>query len=232
MVFTEVWGTRAPGGPNGRAPALVVPAMPSLFVRVYDRPPRAMPEFFTKDNRPIRVAKIVTAKDDRWSVRRVDLDIKSGVIVVRFPGIHTPTATYTIDPAFTPRTRSVELLPTGMTLWVDSDAVAFRIDGQPFSSLHFNDGRVHVETDRRQRIVALYSNGTEEVIYDDVPRDRSAVPTPEAIQREETERRAEAKQHAEDSRRIQWFMLGAALLLSLAAMGRIVLRRAADSDGP
>ena len=75
-----------------------------------------------------------------------------------------------IDPTFVPRTRSVELLPAGMTLWVDSDAIAFRIEGHPFSRYQLNDGRVHVQPGTKQRVMALHSDGSEEVIYDGVPQ--------------------------------------------------------------
>ena len=150
-----------------------------------------MPRFSTLDGRPIAFKNVVAIQDDYWNLKRVDLDIDQGVIVVRYPGNDTPVATYSIDPSFTPRTRSVEVLPAGITLWIDSDAVAFRVEGQVFSPEHFNNGRVRVVTGRKQHVVALYPNGTEEVIYDDVPTDSlepAEAPKVDRIERAPTSR--------------------------------------------
>jgi hypothetical protein len=176
--FTQVIATR-PNYSTSAAPAKqVVPAHPSFFVHVGEGPgPSGMPQFTTADGTPIRIAKVVAIPtDDGWNLQRVDLDIDHGVIIVGFnerENDYRPT--YTIDPTFVPRTRSVELLPAGMTLWVDSDAIAFRIEGQPFSPQQFNDGSVHVEPGKKQRVIALHSNGSEEVIYDGVPVGQDAL---------------------------------------------------------
>lgn len=177
--FTEVWGTRAEHGSRDESPELHVPARPSFFVHVGKGPkdlgPTGMPLFLTPDGTPIRIARIVPIQRGNWNLQRVDLDIDHGVVVVRFAGREEDyRPTYTVDPAFVPRTRTVELLPTGMTLSVDSDAVAFRVDrGSPWP-VSFNDGQVHL-SGKKQRVVALYPNGTEEVIYDGVPVAQSKI---------------------------------------------------------
>lgn len=168
-----VWGrAREVRGGDGTSP-LVVPSSPSFFVHLGTSGPHEIPLFSTGDGARIPIAKVVDIGTEYWNLKRVDLPINAGTVVVRYAGFDQVVATYTVDPAFVPRTRSVELLPSGMTLWIDSDAVGFRVNNDPLSPMRLNDGRVHVETGVKQHVVALYPNGSEEVIYDDVPVDRT-----------------------------------------------------------
>lgn len=194
--LTMVQGSRNVLGTYDEPSKPIVPSRPSFFVHLGSDGPQGMPRFSTLDGRPIRVTKVTRIQDELWNLQRIELDIDQGGIVVRYPGNDTPVATYSIDPSFTPRTRSVEVLPAGITLWIDSDAVAFRVEGQVFLPEHFNNGRVHVVTGRKQRVVALYPNGTEEVIYDDVPTDRLKPAEPPKIDRVERAPSSRSSRHA------------------------------------
>lgn len=168
LDITEVFGVRpAPANRDNHSLA-IIPARPSLFVHLGSDGPTGMPSFSTADGTPIRILKVATIQDDDWNLKRVDLDISDGTVVVRLAGNNTPVATFVVDPGFVPRTRSVELRPTGMTLWLDSDAVWFVVDGN-VQPAQINDGRVHFDAGRKHRVVALYANGSEEVIYDGIP---------------------------------------------------------------
>lgn len=189
--LTMVRGARSVLGTYDEPSKAIVPSRPSFFVHLGSEGPKGMPRFSTRDGTPIAIKKVVPIQHEYWNLQRVDLDIDQGAIVVRLPGNDTPVATYSIDPSFAPRTRSVEVLPAGITLWIDSDAVAFRVEGKIFMPEQFNDGRVRVVTGRKQRVVALYPNGTEEVIYDDVPTDRlkpAEAPKVDRVERAPTSR--------------------------------------------
>jgi hypothetical protein len=68
-----------------------------------------------------------------------------------------------------PRTRRVEVRPTG-TLRIDSDAVEFAVYGRGTEEVVLNDGTLRLELGIQQRVIALYSNGVAEEIYDEIPR--------------------------------------------------------------
>lgn len=165
--FTTVYG--APGEFDDE-PRTIVPAYPSLFVVLGADGPQDMPVFSTGDGAHIAIRHVTSLSTYPHSIVRVDLDVFDGEIMVRLPGDDRPIASYVIDPTFRPRTRSVSARPTGMALSVSSDAVAFRILGRGRNTVQFNDGHVFVEAGKQQRVLALYPNGTEEVIYDGVPR--------------------------------------------------------------
>jgi hypothetical protein len=174
LDITEIRGARSVAFGYDEIPNPIVPSHPSLFVHVGSDGPSEMPLFATPDGQPIRIANVtsIQSSDHGWNLKRIDLDIETGEIVVRYPGKAIPVARYTVDPSFTPKTRTVEVRPAGITLWIDSDAVVFRVDDRNIYPDQFNNARVYVSTGRRQRITALYPNGTEEVIYDGVPTDR------------------------------------------------------------
>lgn len=143
----------------------VLPAYPSVFVHLGDDE-RRLPSFSKPDGTPIAIRGVVEISS---SLQRVDLDIGEGEIVVRLDHGDIPVASFTIDPMFRPRTRSVEVRPTG-TLRVDSDAVAFHVFAPGRDEVVFNEGRIFLELDTQQRVIALYSDGSEAVIFDGVPR--------------------------------------------------------------
>jgi len=148
----------------------VVPAHPSLFVHVGSDGP-GMPRFTTARGVPIDVALVTQLQGGEWlSLYRVDLDIDEGTIQVWLGDADEPVRRYLVNPRFEPRTRSVEIRPSGGSLWVDSDAVAFRVENGPVTRIWLSDGP-HIPLDEgvRQRVVALYSNGTESTIFDGVP---------------------------------------------------------------
>lgn len=150
-------------------PRTVVPAYPSLFVHFGHDGRRMVPTFSTPDGTSIAIRDMVEISKSPNELMRFDLDIVEGEVFVRFREDELPVAHYTVDPLYRPRTRSVTLRPTG-TLSVDSDAVELEIYGRGTYAVVPNGGTADLELGKQQRVIALYSNGTTEEIYDDVPR--------------------------------------------------------------
>jgi hypothetical protein len=151
-------------------PHTVVPAYPSLFLHPGEDGPHRVPEFSRPDGTPIAIRRIVQVSTSPYALARIDLDIGDGEIVVRLAHDERPVATFVVDPMYRPRTRKVEVRPTG-TLRIDSDAVEFAVYGRGIEQVVANDGTLRLELGTQQRVIALYGNGVAEEIYDDIPRE-------------------------------------------------------------
>jgi hypothetical protein len=147
--------------------AVALPPQPRLFVfrRFNDT---VLPAFHTPSGETIHAR--VTACD-RFVV--VDLDIDSGTVIVDDVARGGDTKTFIVRRGLPAATRYVKLVVDGYgaRLEHDSDAVAFRIDhADGTQSIQFN-GHLHLPAQwRGARVVALYADRTEEVIYGQRPR--------------------------------------------------------------
>lgn len=144
-------------------PNTIVPANPSMFIYADYGGSQELPVFSTATGTPIAIRGVTYIPTAPW-LKRVDLDIAEGQIIVRLPGRTTPLATYVVDPAFHPKTHLVDVKLN--VLRVDSDAVAFRDVHCDHNCIEFNDGLVSLDHERAQRILALYPDGSEAVIYE------------------------------------------------------------------
>jgi len=153
----------------------VVPPHPSLFVHLGSDGPQGMPRFTTSAGAPIDIWSVTELQSGPWmSLSRVDLAIDEGTIQVWLGDGEEPVQTYVIDPRFVPRTRSVAVRPSGGSLWVESDAVAFRFEVAGGNTIYVSDGpHVQVDEGKYQRVSALYANGREEIIFDGAPTARA-----------------------------------------------------------
>jgi len=147
--------------PDHKGP-VEIPPQPRLFVfrRFEDT---LLPAFRTPRGEPIQ-ARITPC--DRFVT--VDLDIDSGTVIVEDAARGGETEEFVIRPGLTAATRYVKLVVDGWgaRLEHDSDAVAFRVDhADGTQSIQFA-GHLHLPAEwRGARVVALYANRTEEVIY-------------------------------------------------------------------
>jgi hypothetical protein len=153
---------------RGASKMATVPPRPSFFVHIGRDSGPDMPLFTTLDGRAIPYAHVQTLSA-QWNLRRIDLGIEAGVILVRHPG-ESEASTYVIDPHFKPATRSTEVRGAYNTLVIDSDAVVLRLEHpNGRSDNFFNWGGFDLDPNAAFRVVAIYSNRTEEVIFDHRP---------------------------------------------------------------
>jgi hypothetical protein len=139
---------------------------------------RTSTTFWRPDGTAISVVMVTAlATAPEWNLARVELDAHDGDILVRLPGSDEVVGRYTIDSTFRPQTRSVEVLSAARTLWLDSDAVFF-LTGPDESYLVRNTGSIHIAAGQRHHIVALYANGSRELIYEGIPVAREAETKP------------------------------------------------------
>jgi hypothetical protein len=163
-------GVRLPQGqrPDGQFVwRAMLPPNPSLYVHVGHDSEAGFPTFIRPDGTPIATVVRDVVFDGEDGVR-VDLDAQDGIIVVRLPSPGSQRAVeivYVISAFVTPTTRSVELGREG-SLEIDSDAALFRIDhANGDSELISNWGRLWLSTSPGFRVVALYPDRREEMIY-------------------------------------------------------------------
>ena len=164
--FTTI--SASPSALDGE-PRTVVPAYPSLFLHPGEDHAHRVPELSRPDGTPIGIRGIVEVSTYPYALAHIDLDIGDGEIIVRLAHGELPVATFVVDPMYRPRTRNVEVRPTG-TLRIDSDAVEFAVYGRGTEQVVANDGTLRLELGKPQRVIALYSNGVAEEIYDGIPR--------------------------------------------------------------
>lgn len=139
--YTRVRGV--PGRPDREGASLLVPPFPSFFVHYGDDDEVT---FRTSDGLPIPFRQV-----ELYGLRnvvRVDLDVAEGAIIVETPDEQIQ---YTIDPAVRPRTRHVDD-SSSEELSIDSDAVAFRIDG-PTPSVELNDEKLYLNAAEPQKAI-------------------------------------------------------------------------------
>jgi hypothetical protein len=209
---TFVQGSGAHIGRGESKPA-TVPPRPSFFVHLGRDSGPEMPVFTALDGTVIPYAHVETL-DAQWNLLRVDLATEAGRILVRYPGASEPS-TYVVDPHFKPATRSTEVRGAYNTLVIDSDAVVLRLERvNGRCDTFFNWGGFDLDPNDAIRVVAVYSNRTEELIFDYRPPHREP-DNPRASS-------SEARQ-AESIRFL--------LLLSLLGALLLVTRRIADSRG-
>ncbi len=206
---TFVQGSGAQIGRGESKPA-TVPPRPSFFVHLGRDSGPEMPVFTALDGTVIPYAHVETL-DAQWNLLRVDLATEQGRILVRYPGVSEPS-TYVVDPHFKPATRSTEVRGAYNTLVIDSDAVVLRLEHvSGLSETFFNWGGFDLDPSDAIRVVAVYSNRTEEVIFDYRPPHR-----------EPDDQRAHGRHSSESS---QAESLRVPLLLSLLGALLLVKRR-------
>ena len=155
--------------------AVAIPPQPRLFVlrRFNDT---TLPVFRTPqgDAIPLSVTEC-------GQFVLVDLDIDSGTVIVediaRTGEYRGKTQTFVIRSGLPAATRRAELVTDAYfpRLVPDSDAVAFRIEHYDGTqTVQFNGPYIGLPKGwRGTRVVALYANRTEEVIFDQVPQRHS-----------------------------------------------------------
>jgi len=150
--------------------AVAIPPQPRLFVlrRFNDT---TLPSFRTPqgDAIPLSVTEC-------GQFVLVDLDIDSGTVIVedsaRSVELAGRTQTFVIRSGLPAATRRAELATDAYfpRLIPDSDAVAFRIDhADGTQTVQFNGPYIDLGW-RDSRVVALYANRTEDVIFDELPQ--------------------------------------------------------------
>ncbi|HTL31859.1 MAG TPA: hypothetical protein VL326_01975 [Kofleriaceae bacterium] len=170
--YTHVRGALLVEGRYDELPGAVIPPHPSLIVHLGSDGPRGMPRFTNGFGAPIEVSLVTELQGGDWlNLYRVELDIDDGTVQVWLgDDSEAPVASYVIDPSFVPKTRSVEVRPSGGSLWVDSDAIAFRVEVGGRMSVWLQDGpHVRVDEGVNQVVTAIYPNGREETIFAGAP---------------------------------------------------------------
>jgi len=155
----------------------VVASHPSFFIHIGSESAPGLPQFFGLDGAPIEITRVVELEHRQWKMLRVDLAIDAGVVFVRLPDPSDrssyyldPPSTYFIDPNFTHRSTrvtNVHYERDFTTLQVDSEAIAFRIEhASGVSETQFNAGYVWFEETYEARVVGVYSDRSEELIFE------------------------------------------------------------------
>ena len=150
----------------GEISVTAVPSYPSVYVR--PRGPRRVdgPTFSLLNGtlvpvRRVEQVDVVNAWGYRTAMWRVELDVRAGIVLVG-DGLFSEIEILLVSPAVVPRTRSVTQAADGL-LRVDTDAAVLRVDEADGTSRNVLADSARLAG--KILVVAIYPDGTEEVIY-------------------------------------------------------------------